>query len=140
MKFRIFNITLLFLLMAGTVILKSSPSFAEAQYKIKEMTPEVQAALDARKGRFDKLRELKAKGLIGENNRGYVEALGDDPEAKSLADAENKDRKFIYKTIGEQNNLTDAMATIEKVFAQVQRDKAIPGDKIQQDDGQWTTK
>ena len=111
-----------------------------AQYEIKEMTPEVKTALENRRNRFDQLQALQAKGIAGENNRGYVEVLIDDPQARALAESENKDRKLIYQTIEEQNNLSDALATIEKVFAQVQRDKASPGEKIQREDGQWVTK
>ena len=112
-----------------------------ATYDIKEMTPEVKSALDNRKNRFDQLRALKQKGAIGENNHGYVEVIGGDSEAQSVADAENKDRRVIYKTIAEQNNLPgDALSTIETVFAQVQRDKANSGDKIQDASGSWITK
>ncbi len=115
-------------------------SFAQAQYEIKEMTPEVKGALENRRNRFDQLKALKAQGIIGENNRGYVEVLSDGPASRELAEQENKDRSLIYRTIEEQNNLSNALETIEKVFAQVQRDKASPGDKIQTEDGQWTTK
>ena len=112
-------------------------SFAEAKYAIKEMTPEVKGALDNRRDRFDKLRELKASGAIGENNHGYVEVLKKEGDGQSIADAENKDRKVIYQTIAEQNGLDNAIATIETVFAQVQRDKAEAGDRIQLEDGTW---
>lgn len=113
---------------------------AEGAYDIKEMTPEVKSALEGRRGRFEQLRELKAKSVVGENNRGYVEALGSDADAKAVVDAENSDRRLIYKTIEQQNNLSDALSTIEKVFAQVQRDKASAGDKIQDESGNWVTK
>ena len=109
-----------------------------AKYSIKSMTPEVQQALDARKDRFSQLRTLKASSAIGENNRGYVEALSDD--AKALVADENRDRAVIYKTIAQQNGLEDALSTIESAFGQVQRDKAEPGDKIQAEDGSWTSK
>ncbi len=113
---------------------------AQAKYSIKSMTPEVEAALDGRRNRFDQLNEFKLKGLIGENNRGYVEALSEDKDVKVLAKAENIDRKVIYMTIADQNGLTDAIETIEKIFAQVQRDKAEAGQRIQTEDGQWMTK
>ena len=112
-----------------------------ATYDIKELTPSVKAALDSRRNRFDQLRALKEKGAVGENNRGYVEVIGNDPQAKTIVDEENHDRRFIYKTIVEQNNLSaDALSTIETVFAQVQRDKANPGEKIQDASGQWIKK
>lgn len=114
--------------------------FAEGKYDIKEMTPEVKAALENRRSRFDELKSLKAKGVVGENNRGYVEALKNDSSVKGLVENENADRRVIYKTIEVQNNLSGAMETIEKVFAQVQRDKASSGDKIQAEDGAWVAK
>ncbi len=118
----------------------SNVVLAEGAYDIKEMTPEVKSALEGRRNRFDQLRELKAKGAIGENNRGYVEVIGDGAGAQSVVDAENSDRRLIYKTIEQQNDLSNALGTIEKVFAQVQRDKASPGDKIQDESGNWTAK
>ncbi len=131
---RIFLITLM-------VVGIQSGVLSAATYDIKELTPAVKAALDSRRNRFDQLRALKEKGVVGENNRGYVEALGDDPQAKAIADEENQDRRFIYKTIVEQNNLSaDAISTIETVFAQVQRDKANPGEKIQDASGSWLKK
>lgn len=124
-------------LMTGGLIYQAQ---AQAKYSIKTMTPEVESALDGRRARFDQLNELKNKGALGENNKGYVEALGDDAQAKSLAAAENADRKVIYQTIADQNGLAGALETIEKVFAQVQRDKAEQGQKIQNEDGSWVTK
>lgn len=123
------------------VSIMSTSTAMAAGYDIKEMTPEVKAALDARRSRFEQLRQFKEKGVIGENNRGYVQALGSDPVAESLVVAENKDRKFIYQTIVTQNDLpSDALATVEQVFAQVQRDKAASGEKVQTPGGEWVTK
>ena len=134
-KIKIFLITVILAAGAGHL-----PVFAEAKYSLKEMTPAVEAALEGRRERFDELTAFKDKGAIGENNRGYIEVLAPDSGAKALAEAENKDRVVIYKTIAQQNGLTAELETIEKVFAQVQHDKAKPGAKIQNDDGQWGTK
>ena len=116
------------------------PVFANGKYDIKQMTPQVQSALESRRERFDQLHTLKASGVVGEDNHGYVEALKDEGGAPSVVDAENRDRKVIYQTIAEQNGLENAVATIESVFAQVQRDKAAAGEQIQMEDGRWTTK
>jgi uncharacterized protein YdbL (DUF1318 family) len=113
---------------------------AEAKYSIKQMTPEVQSALNNRRDRFEQLRQLKHAGAVGENNHGYVEVLNKEGDAQSLASAENNDRRVIYQTIAEQNGLQGALDTIETVFAQVQRDKADSGDKIQDSNGQWSVK
>ena len=113
---------------------------AEGKYSIKQMTPEVEAALNSRRERFDQLRRLKSDGIVGENNKGYIDVLQDTGDAQAVSASENKDRHVIYQTIGEQNGLENALGAIESVFAQVQRDKAGPGDKIQSEDGRWDTK
>ena len=116
-------------------------AYAQGAYDIKEMTPEVKAALETRKTRFGELKALKAQGFVGENNRGYTEALGGGAYVMTLVADENRDRKFVYQTIVDQNGLNeDALATVESVFAGVQRDKASSGDKIQDAAGNWTAK
>ena len=110
-----------------------------ANYDIKQMTPEITQALGARQNRYGELRQLKASGTLGENNRGYVENRGD--YGNELAAAENVDRGIIYRAIAEQNNLGPAgLATIEAVFAEVQRNNAQPGDFIQLPSGEWIQK
>ena len=124
----------------GVSMVSISPAFAQAKYSIKQMTPEVQQALDSRRDRFDQLRQLKSTGALGENNHGYVEVLNNEGDAQAIAGAENNDRKVIYQTIAAQNGLEGAIETIETVFAQVQRDKASSGDKIQDASGGWIAK
>lgn len=119
--------------MAGTV--------SAQDYQIKVSTPGVEAAVAARQGRFSALKAFKADGLAGENNRGYVTALGGGRDVGELVNAENNDRKAIYQAIVEQNGLgAGALATVEGVFAGVQRDKAAAGEKIQEAGGNWITK
>lgn len=116
-------------------------AWAQTTYDIKQMTPEVKSALDARKARFGELKALKAAGKVGENNRGYVETLGGGKDTTAIVDAENANRKLIYQVIVDQNGLgRDALATVEKVFGDVQRNKAASGDKIQNSDGKWMKK
>ena len=136
---RLTLLTILGLLMVLSLLKGPIPSVM-AQYEIKELTPELKIALDGRRARRDQLNELKQKGVLGENNHGYVEVIADSSEARSVADAENHDRKIIYETIAKQHNLSGAMDTIESVFAQEQRDRARPGDKIQDESGRWMTK
>ena len=130
----------IFLAFIFLAITPTLPVWAQAKYSLKEMTPAAQAALDGRRSRFDQLAALKAKGVVGENNRGYVEVMGSDPSAPTIVQTENNDRAVVYKTIAEQNGLMRQLDVIEKVFAQVQRDKAQSGEKIQNENGQWVTK
>jgi uncharacterized protein YdbL (DUF1318 family) len=119
----------------------ASQGFA-ATYDIKVMTPSVTAAIDGRKARFADLRSFKAQGLAGETRRGYVEAFGGGVVVRDIVNAENADRKAIYQAIVEQNGLDpeDGMAVVEAVFAGVQYDKALAGEKVQDKDGRWTLK
>ena len=125
---------------AVLMVLISTGAWAQGKYSIKEMTPEVKQALDARKERFNQVRSLKASGILGETNQGYIKVLQDDANASMIAAQENQDRKIIYEIIAKQNGLESALSTIESAFAQVQRDKAEAGDKIQTADGQWISK
>jgi uncharacterized protein YdbL (DUF1318 family) len=130
-------------LLLSTLLLMSicGVSYAQGSYDIKEMTPQVKAALEARKSRFGELKALKAQGFVGETNRGYVEVLGGGAYVMGLVADENRDRKFIYQTIVEQHGLgVNELSTVESVFAGVQRDKASPGDKIQDPAGNWKAK
>ena len=140
--FRKISIFLIFFFSASMMSMPPLTFIVSAgeQYTIKEMTPEVMSALGNRRNRYDELEKLKQQGKIGENNRGYVEVFSDEENIKTLVEAENRDRKIIYQTIADQNNLKEALGTIEKVFAQTQRDNAEPGSKIQLKDGRWIVK
>jgi uncharacterized protein YdbL (DUF1318 family) len=128
------------ILIAFMLITVPMMAMAQGKYDIKSMTPQVKEALEARKDRFVELRSLKSSGLVGENNRGYVEVFREDVNAQSLVALENRDRKVLYQTIAEQNGLEGAIATIEGAFGEVQRQKAEAGDKIQTVEGEWVSK
>lgn len=125
----------------GGILMSSTMAFSQgAKYDIKTMTPEIKQALESRRDRFDQLRELKKKGVLGENNRGYIEVVVAAKDAEKIADQENSDRKLIYLAIVEQNHLGGSLDVVEKVFAQVQRENAMKGEKIQNENGQWKAK
>lgn len=126
--------SVLFMVMAATTV------FAQS-YDIKEMTPGVTSALEGRKARFSELKKFKTAGIVGETNQGYVQALGADKAVARMVEVENKDRRVIYEAIVEQNGLgARALATVENVFAGVQRNNAKSGEKIQDASGDWINK
>lgn len=130
-----FLILFLVLSAAGAVI-----GYA-AQYDIKEMTPAVEQAISSRQSRYGQLQALKADGVLGENKQGYVEVRNASGNAYQVAADENADRKVIYQTIADQNQLgAEGLNLVETVFAEVQREKARTGDALQQPDGAWTKK
>ena len=116
----------------------TSLAFA-ASYDIKEMTPEINQALQGRQSRFSELQQLKLSGAAGEDNQGYVKALK--PDADSVVSAENSDRRIIYTAIVAQHNLgPTGLSLVEQGFGEVQRDRARDGDSIQLPSGEWTKK
>ena len=106
-----------------------------------ELSPEVMDAVNSRRDRVGQLKNYKAQGLIGEDNQGHVAALGGGPEVQTLVEAENRDRETIYQAQVQDKGLPpDAIGTVQAAFAAEQRDRAEPGEKIQQPDGSWVTK
>ena len=118
-------------------------SCREGGYRLEKGDPAVQKALDSRKARSPELRALKTKGVIGENNRGFIEVLKPvlTPKGKSLIEAENLDRKFIYETVVRQNHLgPEGLAKVEEQYAKTRRERAKKGDRIQLPSGKWARK
>ena len=118
-----------------------SMSCREHGYRLQK-TPAVQKILNSRKSRVHELQALKAKGLIGENNKGFIEILKPiQPKEKSLVEAENHDRKFIYDTVVTQNYLgTKGLEKVEEDFAKTHRARAKKMDLIQTASGAWVQK
>jgi uncharacterized protein YdbL (DUF1318 family) len=97
--------------------------------------------VNSRRERVGQLKSYKGQGLIGEDNQGHVAVLGGGSEVQALAEAENRDRETIYQAQLKEKGLpADAIATIRETFAQEQRDRAEPGEKIQTPSGEWQTK
>ena len=120
-----------------------SLSCREQEYRLQTKTPAVQNVLNHRKARSPELQTLKSKGLIGENNKGFLTVLKPSlqPREKSLVDAENRDRKFIYNTVVAQNHLgSGSLAKVEGEFSKTRHDRAMKGDYIQLSSGKWVRK
>jgi len=112
----------------------------KVKYTIKTRTPQVEAAINNRRDRHTQLTKFMAQGIIGENNRGYIEVLVLNQEAQVFVDEENRDRRTIYKALVQQYNLEGDLEVIEKVYAKARHKRANLGDKIQKEDGIWITK
>ena len=130
-----------FLLFVLLTFALGNSALAAQNYDLKEKTPGIQQALDHRKARFAELEGYKTRGLIGEGNNGFVEVIDAQTEVGETVAAENLDRKLIYEAIVSQNNLgPTGIAEVKHIFAEVQRGKAKPGEKIQLPSGEWVKK
>ena len=97
----------------------------------------------------DDLNRYKSLGMIGENNEGGITLLepkkvepSDRAFVDSLIKEENEDRLVIMSRIIETNETLSAADAprVHKMFAALNRDKALKGERIQQDSGKWIQK
>ena len=88
--------------------------------------------------RLPAIAELKTKGIIGENNRGYLGFVTGSRAKKALIAEENKDRKKIYIYFAKQQKTT--LDTVEKVQAKRKADRVHPGEFFQKPDDTWVKK
>jgi len=106
-------------------------------YAQEKTSPELDAAIASMKARNPEIAAWKARGCLGENNRGYIDLCEgkdlSDPEKKNqvqklLAD-ENKDRKTFYKEYARLKGIT--VSTMEAVGAKDKLKRAKSGETVQ---------
>ncbi len=90
------------------------------------------------KARQPQISTLKAKGIIGENNLGYLEYRGQKKPQKELLKAENQDRKTVYIAIARQQN-TSTENVGRRRAAQIAK-RAPAGTWLQNATGKWYRK
>ena len=122
----IFRITLLFVAMI----------FGSTATRAAENLGAVKARMEQR---IAPLNELKGRGVVGENNQGYVEPRGAaSPADQQMVSAENADRRTVYADIAAKTGATpDAVG---KQRAQQIAGIAAAGHWIQAPNGTWRQK
>jgi uncharacterized protein YdbL (DUF1318 family) len=90
------------------------------------------------KNRLPTILELKAKGIVGENNKGYLEFIGGKREKADVVAAENEDRKAVYEAIAKQQGTTVELVGKRRALQISQ--KADSGDWLQDAKGNWYQK
>jgi uncharacterized protein YdbL (DUF1318 family) len=88
--------------------------------------------------RLPVIKALKDKGIVGENNKGYLEFVGQKKEKAEVINAENKDRKLVYGAIAKQQGTTAEL--VGKHRAIQIANKAQPGAWLQDAAGKWHKK
>jgi hypothetical protein len=137
------------------VMLVASVRYIDPKGKLKqtqELPPgkkDVVRALQRVSFNKDDLNRYKSLGVIGENNEGGITLL--EPEKVEPADRafvdnlikeENVDRAAIMSRIIETNETLSStdLPRVHKMFAALNRDKALKGERIQLDSGKWIQK
>lgn len=90
------------------------------------------------KERLPNIVELKNKSIVGENNLGYLEFVGDKKEKEEVVKAENKDRGKVYEAISRKQKTTANM--VGKRRAQQIAEKSNPGNWLKGENGKWYQK
>jgi uncharacterized protein YdbL (DUF1318 family) len=109
--------------------------------KSEESSIEVAAS---RRQRLEQILKLKSSGVAGETRDGFLEMREPpkDPveldKDKKLIEAENTDRSVIYLTNAQTE--IKPLEVIEQNYATLWRDRALPGEWVQGNDGQWKKK
>jgi len=88
--------------------------------------------------RLPVIDELKAKQIVGENNRGFIEIRQASPGADTVVTEENRDREAVYASIAKQTGTSaDAVAVARaKKIAENSRS----GVWLQDESGKWYKK
>jgi uncharacterized protein YdbL (DUF1318 family) len=90
------------------------------------------------KNRLPVIKELKAKGIVGEDNKGYLQFVGGNKAKADVVAAENKDRKTVYAAIAKQQGTTAEL--VGKRRAMHIAKKANKGEWVQDAGGKWLQK
>ena len=118
------SITILAVLILGFLITNGHSSSQAIKQRMIERLPVITA--------------LKAKGIIGEDNRGYLQFIGQKKENEGVVAAENEDRQMVYEAIAKQQGTT--VELVGKHRAIQIANKAQPGDWLQDANGKWYKK
>ena len=90
------------------------------------------------KKRLPVIKELKAKGIVGEDNQGYLQFVGGKKEKADVIAAENNDRKTVYAAIAKQQGTTAELVGKRRAL-QIAK-KANAGEWVQDSSGKWIQK
>ena len=90
------------------------------------------------KQRLPIIIDLKASGIVGENNKGYLDFVGGKKEKADIVAAENKDRNTVYKAIAKQQGTT--VDLVGQHRARQIALKANSGEWLQDANGNWYQK
>lgn len=82
--------------------------------------------------------ELKSKGIIGENNMGYLQFIGGKREKEDIVQAENQDRRKVYESIAKKEQTS--IDQVGQLKALQIAGKARKGEWLQDQNGKWYQK
>lgn len=88
--------------------------------------------------RLPAILELKLKGLVGEDSKGYVQFVGAAQEKADVVAAENADRKAVYERIAKTQGASAELVAKQRAAKNIANAK--PGEWVQDSSGKWIKK
>ncbi len=93
-------------------------------------------------GRFiarnGEIKKLKAKGLLGEDAKGFLLFVSDVKESENVVAAENADRAVVYERVAKGQGSTPEK--VAQLKAQKNANEAKSGEFVQDASGKWSQK
>ncbi len=121
----------------GILLLAAVFSFMAVMLEVR--AAESPATIKKRmQSRLAAIEALKTKGIVGENNKGFLNYRKKSNEGKTIVDAENADRAKIYKMIAGKTRVSEKIVGQQRAKKIAQSSKS--GQWIQKQNGQWTKK
>ena len=93
---------------------------------------------DRMKQRLPQIIQMKQQGVIGENDKGYLEYVSGKRPNQEIVEAENSDRRKVYEMIAKQQGVS--IQKVEQLRAAQIVKKAIKGEMLKRSDGSWYKK
>jgi uncharacterized protein YdbL (DUF1318 family) len=116
------------LIILSFILLFTANSYAQGIKAIKTRMKE----------RLPVIVDLKERGLIGENNLGFLEFHGGEKEKVGVVKAENDDRMKVYKAIAKREGSTPENVGRRRAIKIAE--KADIGEWLEDESGMWYQK
>jgi uncharacterized protein YdbL (DUF1318 family) len=89
--------------------------------------------------RLSSVDGLKARGVVGENNRGYLDARASlSPDESRILKEENEDRALVYGSIAQKTGQTTDQ--VARLRASKIASLSVAGVWVQRESGEWYKK
>ncbi len=114
-------------------------SLIAAVFAFSAGTPALAGSIKERmKQRLPEIIQLKATGIVGENNQGFLAFVNGNKGPLTIVTNENRDRKTVYAQIAKQQNTTAEL--VGKRRARQLFGLAKSGEFVQKANGTWVKK
>ncbi|MBA4137631.1 MAG: DUF1318 domain-containing protein [Opitutus sp.] len=118
----------LFFLCLAVLTLSVSTAFAQSAAEVRQRMAQ----------RIPQIDDLKAKGAVGENNRGLLEVRDGGGNAAQVVAEENRDREAVYALIAKETGAT--ADSVGRARAKQIASASKSGVWVQDESGAWKKK